>query len=245
MRVYRNEIDSVVLGQDALEITEIAAKDDLTELEREFVREFSPFMATAKLPIEDLLSIHRLEEMGFRFIETQLKLSLRMKEYDVSRSPYRYLPVTNAIDLEAVLDMAGTIFRDDRFRVDPVVSQRVGANVAGERYRRYVEKSFREKDECVYKLVREVSGEIVGFGTHKHVSPEEVQLLLGGVAKAHQSTGLGAVADYLATNLLRREGARRVFTFVSARNYPIVNLEVAGLGFRVRRAFVVLRKVYG
>ena len=43
---------------------------------------------------------------------------------------------------------------------------------------------------------------------------------------------------------MRADGIRRAVTHISAVNYPIFNLEIGGLGFRVAAAFAVLRKVY-
>jgi hypothetical protein len=41
-----------------------------------------------------------------------------------------------------------------------------------------------------------------------------------------------------------RMGVRRGTTHISAANYPIFNLEIGRLGFRVVRTFAVLRKLY-
>jgi hypothetical protein len=85
---------------------------------------------------------------------------------------------------------------------------------------------------------------VVAFKTHRVLGPGEIQLLLGGVKTGYRSAGIGALNEYFEFNLLRDEGARSVVTHVSAKNYPILNLEVSGLGFRVEAAFAVLRKVY-
>jgi hypothetical protein len=43
---------------------------------------------------------------------------------------------------------------------------------------------------------------------------------------------------------MRRDGFRRAATHISAINYPVFNLEIGSLGFRVNATFAVLRKVY-
>jgi hypothetical protein len=69
-------------------------------------------------------------------------------------------------------------------------------------------------------------------------------LLIGGVKNQYKSSGLGAINDYFGLNELKRKGAKWFYTHVSGANYPILNLEVKGLGFRVVQSFVTLRKVY-
>jgi hypothetical protein len=243
MIATKNEIESLVLGRAVLEIRGFQAGEDLRGEETRFRQEHDPLYAVCKVRVEDLEAIHQLEDQGFRFIETQLKLSLKMKSYDASKYSYRYLPVEKG-ELEQVLDIAGTIFSDDRFSVDPFIKERFAGKAAGERYRRYVLKSFEAKDECVYKMVNDTSKEIVGFGTHRHTSQEEAMILIGGIVSRYQRAGLGPITDYLAINALRGEGVKKAYTHVSARNYAIMNLQIAGLGYKVVDSHVVLRKVY-
>jgi hypothetical protein len=243
MITTKNEIESLVLGRAVLEIRGFQAEDDFPGEEKRFRQEHDPLYAVCKVPVEDLRAVHQLEDNGFRFIETQLKLSLKMKSYDASKYPYSYVPVEPG-DLETVLNMAETIFSDDRFSIDPFIKERFAGKAAGERYRRYVMKSFEAPDECVYKMVNDGTKEIVGFGTHRHTTQEEAVIFIGGIVSTYQKAGLGPISDFLAINNLRREGVKKAYTHVSARNYAIMNLEIAGLGYKVMNSHVVLRKVY-
>jgi hypothetical protein len=243
MITTKNDIESLVLGRAVLEIRGFQTGDDFPKEEKWFRQEHDPLYAVCKVPVEDLGTIHQLEDNGFRFIETQLKLSLKMKSYDASKYPYSYVPVERG-DLETVLGIAATIFSDDRFSVDPFLKERFAGKAAGERYRRYVMKSFEAPEECVYKMVNDATKEIVGFGTHRHTTQDEAVIFIGGIVSSYQRAGLGPISDYLAINNLRREGVKKAYTHVSARNYAIMNLEIAGLGFKVVDSHVVLRKVY-
>ena len=243
MITTKNEIESLVLGKAVLEIRAFQAGDDLPAEEKRFRQEHDPLYAICKVPVEDLGAVHQLEDHGFRFVETQLKLSLKMKSYDTSKYPYSYVPAEPG-DLETVLGIAETIFSDDRFSVDPFIRERFAGKASGERYRRYVRKSFEAPDECVYKMVNDATKEIVGFGTHRHTSQDEAVIFIGGIVSTYQKAGLGPISDFLAINNLRREGVKKAYTHVSARNYAIMNLEIAGLGFKVIDSHVVLRKVY-
>lgn len=166
------------------------------------------------------------------------------KTYDTSGYNYTYSPVGGPRELDAVLDLAASIFEHDRVSRDPFFQQWKGRNISGERYRRYVQKSAHAKDEFVYKLVDNDSGRIVGFSTHRILTPESALLLIGGVEDQQRALGAGAINDYFGLNELKRKGVKWFHTYVSAANYPIVNLEVKGIGFRVVQSFVVLRRVY-
>jgi len=148
MITTKNEIESLVLGKAVLEIRDFKSTDDLVTEENRFRKEHDPLYAICKVPVEDLEAVHRLEDNGFRFLETQLRLSLKMKTYDTSKFPYSYLPV-EAADLDQILEIAATIFSDDRFSVDPVIKQRYDGKAAGERYGRYVTKSVQASSQCL------------------------------------------------------------------------------------------------
>jgi hypothetical protein len=242
MMTTKSAIESLILGRAVLEIRAFQAGDDFPTEEQRFRQEHDPCYAICKVPVEDLAAIHQLEDNGFRFIETQLKLSLKMKSYDVSKYPYRSV-LAEPEDLETILGIAGTIFVDDRFFIDPFIKERF-AGKAAERYRRYVMKSFEAPDECVYKMVNTTTQEIVGFGTHRHTTQDEAMMFIGGIVSQYQKAGLGPISDFLTINNLRREGVKKAYGHVSARNYAIMNLEMAGLGFKVIDSHLVLRKAY-
>jgi hypothetical protein len=244
MTAERNEIDSEALGKTLLDIRDFSPEEDFVSFETDYVEEHRPFYCVCKLPIEELAGIHSLEGAGFRFLELQLRLVSKTRERDVSAFPYEFSLVEDEGELEQVLRIAESTFSEDRFSVDPVFGK-LDPGVSGRRYRRYIEKSFRAEDERVYKLVGKESGKVVGFNNHKYLGGGEALMFNGGVLNDYKTTGLGAICDYFLINELRRNGIRRFVTHVSARNYPIMNLEIAGLGFRVERTFVVLRKVYG
>jgi len=245
MEVSKNDVDSAVLGRPVLEIGEFDGSRDFAAFEEEYVNRENPIYVVCKIPAERLADVHALEDRGFRFVEFQMRLrgALR-KTYDTSGYDYTYSEVTGARDLEAVLDVASSIFEHDRVSRDPFFQRWTGRNISGERYRRYVLKSFEADNECVYKLVDNATRDVVGFSTHRIPTPESALLLVGGVRNSERAGGVGAINDYFALNELKRKGVKWFHTHVSGANYPIVNLEVRGIGFRVVQSSVVLRKVY-
>lgn len=245
MEVRKNEIDSEVLGRPVLDLADFDRTASFTQFEEEYIKRERPIYVTSKVPAEQIADVHSLEDHGFRFVEFQMRLRGAIhKTYDTSPYNYTYSPVTERQDLEVVLDLASSIFEHDRVSRDPFFQHWGGRNVAGERYRQYVLKSFRANDEFVYKLSDNATGEIVAFTTQRILTPETALLLIGGVRNQEKASGVGAINDYFGLNELKRKGVKWFHTHVSGSNYPIINLEVRGIGFRVVQSFVVLRKVY-
>jgi hypothetical protein len=244
MEATKEPIDSEILGQPVLAITGFDRTHDFDSFEREYRSKENPIYITCKVPVEDIAGIHFLEDHGFRFVEFQVQLRGTLnKTYDTSAYDYEFTPVAGEEDLDAVKSLA-SIFVYDRINRDPFFQQFGGHDISGERYRRYLTQSMRRADEFVYKLVSNATGEIVGFSSHRLLSPESALLLIGGVKSEYKSAGVGAINDYFALNELKRKGVKWFLTNISGANYPIFNLEVRGLGFRVLRSLVVLRKTY-
>jgi hypothetical protein len=243
MNVEPNSIDSEALGKTAIDLRDFGVSEDFDAFEAAYLREFRPFYCACKVPLDEIESVHCLESKGFRFIETQIRLFAAPRQRDVAAFPYEFTQVSSEAELEEVTRIAESTYTDDRFSIDPEIAA-LGTGISGKRYRLYIEKSFREPDERVYKLSSKQDGRILGFNTHKYLSPTEVLMFNGGVLPEYKTTGLGAISDYLLINELKSKGVRKFVTHVSARNYPIMNLEISGLGFKVERSFAVLRKIY-
>jgi hypothetical protein len=241
MKVERIEIDSTVLGCDVLALHDLAPGDDLAAEEARFIAEFRPRYVSARIPLEDIVTVHRLESLGFRLIECQIRSRLSIKqEYAVGRFDYTYEQVTTEEVLAEVVAIAERTVVHDRFTIDPEMP----AGISGERYRRYVQRSFASADEQVWRLYDPKAKQTMAFRTHRRTAGDEVLLLLGGVHPDYKSLGLGLVSSYYCFNQMRREGVRKATTHISAINRPVFDLEIAGLGFRPQAVFAVMRKVY-
>ncbi|MDD5309575.1 MAG: hypothetical protein PHU25_19835 [Deltaproteobacteria bacterium] len=242
MEIEHLEIDSTAFGGNVLAIHGFSANDDLASAERSYVDKYRPMYVSCKVPIDALAEIAALEQHGFNFVECQLRSTIRLaNRHDTSKFPYVFERVTTEDALADVLKIAGATFVDDRFCKDP----RIGKPASSERYRRYVEKSFKTGDEAVYRLCDPQTKRTLAFKTHRYVGDDEVLFLLGGVHPGYKTVGLGVVNEYFEFNELYDKGIRKGTTHISAANYPVFNLEIGRLGFRVVAAFAVMRKMYG
>jgi hypothetical protein len=242
MDITKHDIDSQVLGRTVLALSG-PVDEGFGRFETEYVRAHQPLYVVYKAPIEDIATIHHLEDHGFRFVETQLRLTFRLRrDYDTSKAPYVFERVTTEEQLRDVLEIAGNTFTDDRFLIDPALPD--AHKLSAARYQAYVRQSFHRADERVYRLVNSTTGRTVAFKTHRIVSPEGALMLLGGVHADFKSSGIAAINAYHEFNELKRNGVKQFTTHMSARNYAVINLEVGGFQYRLKQAFVVLRKIY-
>ena len=240
MKIERIAIDSRVLGGNVLAIQDFDPAADFAAFERGYTADHAPVYVSAKVPLERISEVHALEDAGFHLAECQIRSMVKLRKlYDVSAFSYDFERVVREEDLDPVLDIAATTFVHDRFSTD----RSIDPAVSGARYREYVRQSFVSPDEAVYRLI-DREGRTLAFKTHRYVSGTEVLFLLGGVHRDYKSLGLGMISEYFEFNELMRKGIRKGITHISAANYPVFNLEIAQLGFRVLAVFAVMRKTY-
>jgi hypothetical protein len=235
-------VDSEITGANVLEIQDYDPAADFPQFEKEQVLPLRPLLVVGKVRSEDVPAIRKLEDNGFRFAEFQIMMVYHLRRrFDTSHYPYHWEAVTDTATLDQVLNLAATIFTCGRFTTDP----QLGPELSGRRYQAYVRNSFSAPDEHVYVMKHDVTGRIVSFGTFRRTGPQEVRLLIGGVAPELKGTGLGTIHDYIGLNTYYDLGVRTVRTAVSGTNIAIINLEIAHLEFKVESTVVVLHKHYG
>jgi hypothetical protein len=241
MKVEKIEVDSEVFGHNVLLLKDVEPGDNVAEAEAQYLAEFCPVYVSCRLPMEDLGTIHRLEQHGFHLIECQIKAAIHFRQdFDVGRFPYVYERVATREALDSVLTIAERTVVHDRFSVDAAVPR----GISGERYRRYVQKSFARPDEAVWRLYDPAGMTTLAFRTHRRTAPREVLLLLGGVHPDLKALGLGVISSHFCFRQMRQDGIRKAITHISASNYPVFNLEIGHLGFRALGTFAVMRKIY-
>lgn len=241
MNVNYVPIDSEVLGRSVLSIEAFDPNEDFAPFEQAYIERHQPAYVSCKIPLENVAAAHALERQGFHLIECQIRSEIDLRrDYDMSAFPYEFVKVETEEELAPVLEIAATTFEHDRFSIDPLIER----NVSGERYKRYVHRSFEAADEAVYRLYAPADDRTVAFKTHRYLPGDQVLLLLGGVHPSYKQLGVGVINTYGELNELRRLGIRSGHTHISAANYPVFNLEIRRLGFRVVTTFAVLRKIY-
>ncbi len=233
-------LDSEAFDLNAIFLHLVSHEVDFEEIEERVRAAYGRAVLTTRVDPLNLALVHKLEEAGFRFVECQLRIAKSIKSsHDVDRFPYTYAKVSTEAMFTEVLHFAPYVFEYDRVTLDPLL----GKQLAEDRYRKYLEKSFINEDEEIWCLQSQRTGEILSFRSHRNMSPSEVLLLLGGVHPKVNGLGLGVISAYFCFNSLLEQGVRRATSHISAVNIPILNLEVGHLGFRVEQSLAVFRRI--
>lgn len=240
MKINKIEIDTLATGKNILELSDFTIKSDFLEFEKDYIQKEKPFYVLLKIPVEELSTIHIAEACGFQFIEMQIKMTHKLKKRYPGSKQFEFVEVTNQDDVKKIQDFAGTTFIDDRLVIDPLID----SETAYKRHVKYIISSYKSDNQKLYKLVEVQSNKIVAFKTHKYLENNEVLLLLGGVLPIFKNLGVGLINGYAELNELQKQGKQRVFTHISARNSPIMNMEIGALNFKVVQSYLVLRKIY-
>ncbi len=234
------EVDSKVLELSAWNLSGIVSESDFLEAIQSVESSETTNYITCKLPIESIYLIHAAETAGFHFVETQFKTVLRLnKSFDTAKYPYDYMRIESSEDLSKVMKIAESTIEHDRFSRDP----RIGSKASGLRYREYLEDSFHRDDDEIWAVKSKSTGQILTFRSHRQMSQDEVNLLIGGVDPDFKDLGLGIISSHFCFNQLRVSGYRRAITHISAANTPIMNLELGHLGFRISQTYLVMRAI--
>jgi len=237
-----NTIDSEIFERSVLDIRDFDSSIDMPSFEKESILPLKPWYVCCKLASSDCAGIHLLESCGFRYVETQLVLAFRVKTLYPSNPFPQYIleEVCDHETLSRVVDIATSSILDDRIANDPLL----GPRYAQMRYSVYLTRSMEAPDQRLYALKNSQTGDIVGFKSHRFLPDGSVQLLLGGLRDDCKGSGLAPLLEHLEFSSLLAAGIKRGVTAVSARNLAIMNLEIAGFGFKVKESLAVLRKVY-
>jgi len=221
--------DEAVCAYPVLQITQMQvlagdAAQDMTAFERSR-DEIGAGLVSCRLPHDGLRESMLLEDHGFRFIEMMYQPEIALSGVALDGKQDQ-LSVSRATDddMQLLLEVAGTAFRNERFWMDP----RIAPGVSDRRYQNWVASSHRHASQELH-VVR-ASGQTIAFFV--------LELLPGGICYWHltalapgaQGKGYGRRVWTTMLAHAAGRGARRVRTCIAARNVRVLNL-YARLGF--------------
>ena len=189
--------DSELFKRNILEISELieCKADVFNKLELKYSEDYDPFMVFVKVNGEDISKIHFLEQMGFRYIETQFHIQKRLThKYDLN-VPIK-IDLAREIDLVEILKIAKTTFDTDRYYIDPDFDK----NISGSRYFNWINNNWYKENYFLYKF--ELYSNIVGFAFVQQ-QDKIVYYLLGGVSQENKGLGIGLQMNLCLSNYLK------------------------------------------
>jgi GNAT superfamily N-acetyltransferase len=220
--------DTAIYRQPVLQVTRLELRGDATAADA------APFLqardacgstlVSCRLPAERLRESMFLEDLGFRFVEMLYAPEIDLQGLAAPAQPLQ-LARAEAADLQAVREIAGSAFRNERFHVDP----RLPMHLADLRYQNWACSALEHPRQRL-EVLRD-GGEIVSFFVTEMLADGTCYWHLNAVAPGAQGKGYGRRAWQTMLAAAAGEGAARVRTSIVARNHRVLNLYVS-LRFR-------------
>ena len=241
MKFKSHKIDAQVFGGAVIELLEFDANQDLSECLAKIEKDEQPIYIYTKVEESDVAKIHELENNDFRFMETQFDILLRLADHynPMSYFPYKIAEVTEEGELERVFYIADENFSDNRISVDKQLKDSAG-NL---RYKGFLQQSFENENEHLFKIYNSQSNELIGFQSGKTIGTNEAQMFLGGLCKEYQHSLSGINYELYFAELFKR-GFALLRILMSGKSFRDLNFEIKGHDYQILESKVVLRKIY-
>lgn len=247
MRIIEATWDKRNFGIDTYEI-ELDIKD-LKNFDKTFKdikdKNFKNSYVTIKLPVGNLDALHKLEDDGYRFMETQLYLVQHFQPEILQMNSKK--DVKNNISVEVVPkdkeawenvinNITPGMFDKDRISLDP----KLGLEIACKRYKNWCRDLFENPNSEM--IVRKYNNEIFGFSV-SILDKERGTLdgLIGGIFEKYKDLGLGSTWMNDFENSPDKNYKTK--TAVSSNNLSVLKIH-QHCGRIIYKERYVLRKIY-
>lgn len=230
-------------GMDTYEIS--LDKKDLRNFDDAYQKiksqNFKNSYVVIKMPVGNLEALHKLEDDGYRFLETQLSLVDHFEPLDSEASilsnqedvKTEILPKEKSEWEQIINKITPGMFDTDRVSLDP----KLGKEIACKRYKNWCLDLFEKPNTNLY--IKKINDVVFGFSID--VVDEKtgvVDALIGGNFEEFKNMGLGGIM----LNDAKKIKANRKTT-VSTNNLPILKLH-QHCGRVIYKERYVLRKIY-
>jgi len=237
------KVESQLFGRKVLMLDDETTPENYhNEIEGLMAKE-SPWYMNRLCDAGDLATIHAFEDLGFRFVELRMFRYLRIEGMQMgSQSFFPYqLEELNESHLPAIYEIIRSYPSDDRFSRDPLVP----SGTSLKRLERYLKKSVtNSRDEFLYGLVNNHTGELAGFRNGGFNDKKTVRYFYRFMAQSHNNESYAAMLEAAVIDYLVKKGVGRIEAITSGLNVNEINDAFSTLGFRVERTAVLLRKIF-
>lgn len=182
-----------------------------------------------KIPVASLLLLHVLEDMGFRFLECQFRISKSINDYE---PPAETKPLLNKVsvrtidkndhELSSLLEkITPGMFSTDRICLDPLWNEK-GKELSANRYKNWIKDIFYENNTTSYYVT--LGSNVVAFGIASlNKKQKKVNLPLAGVYSEFQGRFAGIAFAHAPLELFK-VGFNQISTSISSNNAPVCRL---------------------
>lgn len=194
----------------------------------------------AKVPKLKIDFVHKLEESGFKFMETQIEMTLNLKKFvklSTFSSKLQFQAVESIEQFEELLSQIDeTLFVTDRISLDPLL----GIDFAHKRYSNWIKTGFLSEDTLIIEVVKNTDK--IGFFYLTKKNDKDIHAVLVSVYKNFRRRGIGLKFLEEICFWLVEEGYRKVNTRVSSNNLEALRANLS-VGFEIKEIYYILRKI--
>ncbi|HUP32017.1 MAG TPA: GNAT family N-acetyltransferase [Gaiellaceae bacterium] len=200
-----------------------------------FGRQHGVQLIIARVDVEELRAAQLLEDAGFRLMDTLVYQVRAVRERELPHDePRGLIRPLRAGEEEAVRAVAAEAFQGyfGHYHAD----ERLPAEAADATYIDWAVRSCTEPGVCDAVYAADLDGEVVGFITYRLLSPDDAEIVLGGVLR--HARRLGIYRSFLVHGMAwaRERGAARVIVSTQITNVAVQKVW-ARLGFEPTHAY--------
>lgn len=201
--------------------------------------------SVVKIPSNNLILLHELEDIGYRFIETQFCISVDASEIESFNKKWDRIientdieRITDPDELEFLLiKIREGMFKNDRISLD----EKFGEKFSSLRYTNWIKDIFNDENFEIYFLLKH--SERAGFLVITRVSDREMKSIIAGIFNDHKGHGLSVALIYYYLKLALIKNAKAVITSFSSNNLQMLNTFTRAVAFKTTSFYYVLRKL--
>jgi len=197
-----------------------------------------------KTPIANLKLIHKLEENGFRFMETQFEMQKKIKNYETPTLLKRLnSQISTKIEtkekenwLKFTQKMSNDMYSTDRIYLDPKLPK----ETSKKRYENWIIDLLENPNSQLQAYYKDDIP--IGFGVAiLENNTKTVKDLLKGVFKEYQDNGWGYLIFDSSCKKFQELGYEKIITHISSNNMPIIKLYQT-FDYKITEETYVLRR---
>ncbi len=241
MKIIKAFWENRNLNRDAYEI--ILERRDLKDFKQTLKviheQNFSGAYVVIKMPVGNLQALHKLEDEGFRFMETQFHIKDYFEPKETSEDISEFMQEAERVvvskdkkEWERIISkITPDMFDTDRISLDPYF----GKEIACKRYQNWCLDLYNNPNSWMW--VMKVREDEVAFGIN--IRNEEKQIdegILGGVFAEFKHIGYGL-------SLSGDRSSVKLKTVISSNNLPMLRI-YQHFGKIIIKEMYVLRKLY-
>lgn len=201
--------------------------------------------SVVKIPVGNLMLVHKLEDFGYRYLENHIILCLEANQLDDINPRWKRLLTgfkcklltTNEEMVSVLHEVENNMFNTDRYSLDPFWP----ANISSRRYSNWIKDLFESGIAQFYLIVKDEKE--IGFFSIIKESQNINSCPIAGIFNVHKSAGYIFVLTWFWLLKSKEMGYEKLTTSISSNNRVILSSISKVFTFKVSDTYIVMRKI--